>query len=84
MEKAGQVQTLWLIFVGKARDFQYGKPIRLLALPTNVILGWKGLAGPNALVYFCGQGQRLPVRKTYQAPGLTYKYYIRLDRHARE
>ncbi len=48
-----------LLLVGKAKSLPYsGVPERgvhlgrLLAVPTNTRLGWKGLPGTNAIAYF--------------------------------
>jgi hypothetical protein len=46
------------MFVGKARVYEgkhiSGAPLldRLLALPINIRLYWKGLAGTNTVVYY--------------------------------
>jgi hypothetical protein len=40
------------MFAGKARAYPNEAPFRLLALPTNIRLGWKGLPGTNALGYY--------------------------------
>ncbi len=48
-----------LMFVGKAGAYPSEKHLsdaprkgRLLAFPTNITLGWKGLPGINALAYY--------------------------------
>jgi hypothetical protein len=41
------------MFAGKAGAYLSEAPYsRLLSLSTNIILGWKGLAGTNALAYY--------------------------------
>jgi hypothetical protein len=44
-----------LMFVSDARAHQSEAPfmwVKLLTLPTNIRLGWKGLPGTNALVVY--------------------------------
>ncbi len=47
-----------LMFAGKAGAYPSEAPLgaphkgRLLASPTNIRLGWKGLPGTNALTYY--------------------------------
>ncbi len=45
-----------LIFVDKAREYLSEPPFRhsinILALPTNIILGWKSLAATKTLAYY--------------------------------
>jgi hypothetical protein len=44
-----------LMFVGKAKNYHLsGAPLhgRLIALPTNIKLGWISLPGTNTLAYY--------------------------------
>ncbi len=45
------------MFVGKARSLlKNGAPEILLALPTKIRLGWKGLTGKNTLAHYENYG----------------------------
>jgi hypothetical protein len=51
----GEPFQLSLMFVGKTESFPFEEPLRcsrLLALPSNSRLGWKGLPGTNTLAYY--------------------------------
>ncbi len=45
-----------VMLVGKARIYPIEEPFkgRLLALHTNITLGWRGLPGTNSLAYYVG------------------------------
>jgi hypothetical protein len=40
-----------MMFVGIAGAYPSGAPFRLVALPANIELDWKGLPGTNTLAY---------------------------------
>ncbi len=40
------------MFAGKAGAYPSEAPFRLLASPTNIRLGWKGMPGTNTLAYY--------------------------------
>jgi hypothetical protein len=49
---------------------------KLLALPTNVGLGWKGVRGTNTLAYFTSLTARKKKKFHYNGTGgLYYKHY---------
>jgi hypothetical protein len=56
----GKPFQLSLVFVGKAGAYPSDTPLkgRMLALPKNIILGWKGLPGTNALTYLLTYGRK--------------------------
>ncbi len=63
-----------------------GSPLerRLLALPTNIRLRWKGLPGINILAYYGNLQITAVLGFMIQAPGLTHKHKTRLEKLVRD